>query len=121
LAFSYWIDIPWFLTEGKLDVVLIKPSLGVFNWPVIYIINYTPIKHQQVFWHHSTPRHQQVFWRRRRQKRRLLRGEFRTHMLYFVLSFALLYFSLHHFIKNTKKLVSFIVVTLLLLVHYVVS
>jgi hypothetical protein len=27
---------------------------------------------------------------------------------------------LFHFIKNTKKLVSFIVVTLLLLVHYVV-
>jgi hypothetical protein len=27
---------------------------------------------------------------------------------------------LHHFIKNTKKIVSFIVVTLLLLVHYVV-
>jgi hypothetical protein len=42
LAFSYWIDIPWFCTEGKLVDVLIKPSLGVFNWPVIYIINYTP-------------------------------------------------------------------------------
>jgi hypothetical protein len=27
---------------------------------------------------------------------------------------------LHRFIKNTKKLTSFIVVTLLLLVHYVV-
>jgi hypothetical protein len=32
--------------------VLITPSLGVPNWPVIYIINYTPTKHQQVFWHH---------------------------------------------------------------------
>jgi hypothetical protein len=42
LAFSYWIDIPWFLTEGKLAPVLIKPSLGVFNWPVIYIINIAP-------------------------------------------------------------------------------
>jgi hypothetical protein len=31
-----------FITEGKLDAVLIKPSLGVSNWPVIYIINYTP-------------------------------------------------------------------------------
>jgi hypothetical protein len=41
LAFSYWIDIPWFLIEGKLAVVLIKPSLGVPNWPVIYFINYT--------------------------------------------------------------------------------
>jgi hypothetical protein len=42
LAFSYWIDKPWFLTEGKLAVVLIKPSLGVSNWPVIYIINTAP-------------------------------------------------------------------------------
>jgi hypothetical protein len=42
LVFSYWIDIPWFRTEGKLAAVLIKPSLGVSNWPVIYFINYTP-------------------------------------------------------------------------------
>jgi hypothetical protein len=42
-----------FITEGKLAALLIKPSLGVSNWLVIYIINYTPI----VFWHHSTPRH----------------------------------------------------------------
>jgi hypothetical protein len=41
-----------FITEGKLVVVLIKPSLGVSNWPDIYIINYTPAKHQQVFWYH---------------------------------------------------------------------
>jgi hypothetical protein len=34
--------------------------------------------------------------------------------------FALFCFYLHHFIKNTKKLVSFIVVTSLLLAHYVV-
>jgi hypothetical protein len=57
LAFSYWIDIPWFLTEGKLAAMLITPSLGVPNWMVIYIINYTPAKHQQVFWNRSTPRH----------------------------------------------------------------
>jgi hypothetical protein len=88
-----------FIIEGKLVVVLIKPSLGVSNWPVIYIINYTPT----VFWHHSTPRHQQVFWRHCRGKRRLLQGEFRTHILYFVLSFALIYFYLLRFIKNTKK------------------
>jgi hypothetical protein len=31
--------------------VLITPSLGVPNWLVIYIINYTPTKHLQVFWH----------------------------------------------------------------------
>jgi hypothetical protein len=55
--------------------------------------------------------HQALFWRRCwGGKIRLLQGEFRTHILYFVLSFALLYFYLHHFIKNTKKLVPTIVV-----------
>jgi hypothetical protein len=42
LAFSYWIDNLGFITEGKLAAIFIKPSLGVSNWPVIYIINYTP-------------------------------------------------------------------------------
>jgi hypothetical protein len=32
-----------------------------------------------------------------------LQGEFRMHILYFVYCFALLYFCLHHFIKNTNK------------------
>jgi hypothetical protein len=31
LVFSYWIDIPWFLIEGKLAAVLITPSLRVPN------------------------------------------------------------------------------------------
>jgi hypothetical protein len=31
-----------FITDGKLAAVLIKPSLGVSNWPVIYIINTAP-------------------------------------------------------------------------------
>jgi hypothetical protein len=44
-------------------------------------------------------------------------GSFHTHILYFVLSFSLIYFYLHHFIKNSKKLESFVVVfTCLLLV-----
>jgi hypothetical protein len=81
-----------FITEGKLAAVLITPSLGVPNWSVIYIITTTPSK---------------IFWRRCWGKRRLLQGEFSTHILYFVLSFALLYFCLHLFIKNIKKLVSF--------------
>jgi hypothetical protein len=49
LAFCYWIDIPWFRTKGKLAVVLIKPSLGVPNWPVIYFINYTPTSSLALF------------------------------------------------------------------------
>jgi hypothetical protein len=60
--------------------------------------------------HYHTVLHQALFWRPcRGGKRRLRQGEFRTYIFYFVLSFALLYFYLHHFIKNTKKLVSFIV------------
>jgi hypothetical protein len=43
------------------------------------------------------------FWRRCRAKRRLLHGEFRTHILYFVYCFALLYFCLYCFIKNTQN------------------
>jgi hypothetical protein len=46
LAFSYWIDYLGFITEGKLAAIFIKPSLGVSNWPVIYITNYTPAKHK---------------------------------------------------------------------------
>jgi hypothetical protein len=42
-----------FVTQGKLAAIFIKPSLGVSNWPVIYIVNYTPT----VLWHYSTPRH----------------------------------------------------------------
>jgi hypothetical protein len=49
LAFSYWIDIPWFRTEGKLAAIFIKPSLGVPNWPVIYSINYTPTSSLALF------------------------------------------------------------------------
>jgi hypothetical protein len=55
------------------------------------------------------------------KKKTSARGVSHTHpLLYF--SFALLYFCLHLFIKNTKKLVSFIVVftcLLLLLLEWV--
>jgi hypothetical protein len=101
LAFS-WTDKPWFLTKGKFATVHIIPS----SWGSQ--LGGYPARIKLIFWH------------RCRGKRRLLQGEFRTLILYFVLSFALLYFYSHRFIKNTKKLVSFIVVTLLLLVHYVV-
>jgi hypothetical protein len=49
LAFSYWIDNLGFITEGKLAAILIKPSLGVSNWPVIYFINYTPTSSLALF------------------------------------------------------------------------
>jgi hypothetical protein len=49
LAFSYWIDNLGFITEGKFAAVLIKPSLGVSNYPVIYFINYTPTSSLALF------------------------------------------------------------------------
>jgi hypothetical protein len=65
----------------------------------------------------SSLRHEQVFWRRCREKRRLLQGEFRTHILYFVLSFAFTLFLVASFYQKHKKLVSLVVIfTCLLLV-----
>jgi hypothetical protein len=43
------------------------------------------------------------FWRHCRGKRRLLQGEFRTHILYFVLVLLYFIFACIVFIKNTKK------------------
>jgi hypothetical protein len=37
LAFSYWTDKPWFLTEGNLLLCSSYLLLGVPNWTVIYI------------------------------------------------------------------------------------
>jgi hypothetical protein len=127
---SYWIDNLGFITDGKLAAIFIKTSLGVFQLAghLLHIPTST--------WHRSFCRRCRVLKKKLSyhhhrainkfsgavagEEIRLLQGEFHMHILYFVLSFALLYFDLHHFIKNTKKLVSFIVVALLLLVHYVV-
>jgi hypothetical protein len=49
-------------------------------------------------------RHQAVFWRHCRGGRRLLQGEFRTHILYFVLSFAFTLFFLASFYQKYKKI-----------------
>jgi hypothetical protein len=57
LPFSYWIDNLGFITEGKLAAIFIKPSLGVSNWPVIYIINYTPTSSLALF--NTAPSHPQ--------------------------------------------------------------
>jgi Trk-type K+ transport system membrane component len=56
-----------------------------------------------------------IFWRRCRGKRRLLQGEFRTHILYFVLVLLYFIFACIVFIKNTKKLVSLILAFICLL------
>jgi hypothetical protein len=103
LAFSYWIDNLGFKTEGKLAAIFIKPSLGVSNWPVIYFINYMPsnrIKFSGTIHHRAINK---FFWRCCRGKRRLLQGEFRTHILYFVLSFAFTLILASFYKKHTKN------------------
>jgi hypothetical protein len=66
-AFSYCFNKPRFLTEGKLATVLIIP----FSWGS-QLGGYLPSSSN-------------FFWHRCRGKRRFLQGEFRTHILYFVL------------------------------------
>jgi hypothetical protein len=113
LSFSYWIDYLGFITEGKLPAIFNKPSLGVSNWLVILLHQET----QSSFLASLSLRHQQVFLAPLPGKKKTsARRVSHAHPL-LCLSFALLYFYLHRFIKNIKKLVSFIVVfTCLLLV-----
>jgi hypothetical protein len=91
LAFSYWIDYLGFTTEGRLAAVLIIPSLGVPNWSVIYIINTAPSR--------------KFSGAVAGGKEDFCKGVSHAHPL-LCFSFALLYFCLHRFIKNTKTLVS---------------
>jgi hypothetical protein len=62
--------------------------LGFSNWPVILLHQLGPIKFSGAV---------------AGEKEDFREGSFRTHILYFVLSFPLLYFYLHCFIKNPKK------------------
>jgi hypothetical protein len=102
LAFFYWIDKPWFLTKGK----------------TCYCAHHTFLLGFPTGWL-SCP-HQAVFLAPLPGKKKTsARGVSHAHpLLYF--SFALLYFCLHFLTKIQKKLVFFIVVISLLLVHYVV-
>jgi hypothetical protein len=93
---------PRFLTEGKFATVLVIPSSGGSQ-----LGGYLPASSI-------------IFWRRCRRKRRLLQGEFHAHpLLCFKFCFTL-FLLVSFYQKYKKKLVSFIVVTLLLLVHYFV-
>jgi hypothetical protein len=86
--------------------VLITPSLGVPNWPVIYIINTAP----PTSFLAPLPG----------KKKTSARGFSHAHpLLCFKFCFTL--FLLASFYQKHKKLVFFLVVTLLLLVHYVDS
>jgi hypothetical protein len=106
LAFSYWIDKPWFLTEEKFVAVLIIPS----SWG--------SQQDGDLHQHRAATSNNFLALLLGKKNTSARRVSHAHPLLYF--SFALLYFCLHHFIKNTKKLVSFIVVISLLLVHHVV-
>jgi hypothetical protein len=93
-----------FTTEGRLAVVLIIPSLGVPNWSVIYI-NTAP----------STSFMAPLLGRKKTSARGVSHAQSFTLFL-----FCFILFLLASFYQKYKKKVSFIVVTLLLLVHYVV-
>jgi hypothetical protein len=122
---SYWIDNLGFITEGKLAAIFIK----TFSWGFPTGRPFTTHSHvnlaPEVFCRRCRVLKKKLSHHHHRainkfsgaiagEERRLLQGEFRTHIIYFVLSFALLYIYLHRFIKNPKKIVSFIVVISLL-------
>jgi hypothetical protein len=102
LAFSYWIDKPWFLTEGKTCYC------AHHNFLLGFPTGWLSCPHQAIFLAPLPGK-----------KKTSARGVSHAHLL-LCFSFALLYFYFVVFIKNTKKLVSFIVVISLLLVHYLV-
>jgi hypothetical protein len=85
LAFSYWFDKPRFLTEGRLATVLIIPS----SWGS-QLGGYLPAS--SIF-----------FGSVAREKEDFCKGSLARTIFYFVYCFALLYFCLHLFIKNTHK------------------
>jgi hypothetical protein len=82
-----------FITEGKLVDVLIAPSLGVPNWPVIYIINTAP----PTSFLASLPR----------KRKTSARGVSHAHhLLCFSFAFTLFIFACIILSKIQKKLVS---------------
>jgi hypothetical protein len=93
-----------FTTEERLAAVLIKPSLGVPNWSVIYINAVTINKFSGTV---------------AGEEEDFCMGSLARTIFYNFL-FCFILFLLASFYQKYKKLVSFIVVTSLLLVHYVV-
>jgi hypothetical protein len=57
-----------------------------------------------VIYINTVPQQATIFWPRCRGNRRLLQGEFCTHILYFVLSFTFTLFLLASFLSKTQKI-----------------
>jgi hypothetical protein len=101
LAFSYWADKPWFLTEGKFVVVLIIPS----SWGS----QLDSDLHQ-----HRAATSNNFLAPLLGKKKTYARGVSHAHPL-LCFCFALLYFYLHRFYQKHKK-ISFLYSFLLCLV-----
>jgi hypothetical protein len=112
LAFSYWIDNLGFVTEEKLAAIFIKPSLGVSNWLVIYFINNTPTSSLALF---ITAPSTSFLALLPGKKKTSAREVSHAHPLLCFKFCSYFIFSCIVFIKNTKKIVSFIVVFIYLL------
>jgi hypothetical protein len=93
ISFSYWSIKPWFHTEGKLAAVLIIPSSWGFPTG--------PLRHQDYF---LAP----LPGRKRISARRV--SHFQSFYFVIVLLSSFTLFCLLLFIKNTKKIVPFIVI-----------
>jgi hypothetical protein len=78
-----------FITEEKLAVVLITPSLGVPNWSIIYIISTVP----------SSKFSGAVAG----ERKDFCKGSLVHTIFYFVFRFALFYFCLHLLSKIQKN------------------
>jgi hypothetical protein len=91
---SYWIDNLGFLLWEKLAAIFITPCSWGFptgrSFPSLIIHTIIP---PSTSFSGAVAGEEEDF----------CEGSFRMHIIYFVLSFALLYFYLHHFIKNIKK------------------
>jgi hypothetical protein len=93
LSLSYWTDNLGFITEGKLIAIFIKTFSWGFPTGRAFLLHH----------HHVNSAPSKFSGAVAGEEEDFCKGSFRTHILYFVLSFTLLYLYLHHFIKKTQK------------------
>jgi hypothetical protein len=90
LSLSYWIDNLGFITEGKLAAIFIKTFSWDFPTGRLFLLHQLgPIKFSG-----AVAGEEEDFYE----------GSFCTHILYFVLSFALLYFFTCIILSKPKKI-----------------
>jgi hypothetical protein len=112
LSASYWIDNLGFLLREKLAAIFITTCSWGFPTGRSFTSLISPtITAPSTSFSRAVAGEEEDF----------CEGSFRTHILYFVLSFALLYFYLNCFIKNPKKFRILGSCYFFTISHYVVS